>query len=153
MEISRVSEGFTEGMAEVEGFQNMFDSRLKPQLLYQVMASHFPDEKQPSPDPSQLSAAVSVIRRHKLLSEAKQTDGWKAAVDAWNERILSYVSSKMPDKCWAGICMLGVTCQECNHQRFLESYSTWFQKLLVLLKPPTDSAFLEWLHVLRFQTF
>lgn len=143
MEISRVSEVFTEGMAEVEGFQNMFDSRLKPQLLYQVMASYFPDEKQPSPDPSQLSAAVSVIRRHKLLSEAKQTDGWKAAVDAWNERILSYVSSKMPDKCWAGICMLGVTCQECNHQRFLESYSTWFQKLLVLLKPPTDSAFLR----------
>lgn len=130
-------------MVEVEGFHNMYDSRLKLQLLYQVMASHFPDEKQPSPDPSHLSAAVSIIRRHKLLSEAKQTDDLKAAVDAWNERVLSYVSSKMPDKCWAGICMLGVTCQECNRQRFLDSYSTWFQKLLVHLKPPTDSAFLR----------
>jgi len=66
-------------MVEVEGFHNMYDSRLKLQLLYQVMASHFPDEKQPSPDPSHLSAAVSIIRRHELLSEA--------AVDAWNERV------------------------------------------------------------------
>ena len=66
-------------MVEVEGFHNMYDNRLKLQLLYQVMASHFPDEKQPSPDPSHLSAAVSIIRRHKLLSEA--------AVDAWNERV------------------------------------------------------------------
>eukprot|EP01018_Ginkgo_biloba_P039043 Gb_24487 [translate_table: standard] len=86
-------------------FQSMDDLRLKPQLLYSVMASLFPEGKQPSPNPSELSSAVSVIRRHKLLSEeplvgsdlaeAKQIESWKCAVDAWNERILLYASNKL----------------------------------------------------------
>ncbi len=35
-----------------------------------------------------------------------------------------------PDKRWAGICLLGVTCQECSSDRFLASYSLWFNRLL-----------------------
>jgi hypothetical protein len=35
---------------------------------------------------------------------------------------------------WAGACLLGVTCQECTRQRFLECYSLWFTKLLLPLK-------------------
>lgn len=130
-------------MAHTECFESMYDMRLKPRFLYEVMASHFPPEKQPSSNPLELSAAVSIIRRQKLLYELNRDEGLKVAVDAWIERILSYVNSKMPDKCWAGICILGVTCQECSCQRFLESYCSWFQNLIVHLKVPSESPFLR----------
>jgi hypothetical protein len=39
--------------------------------------------------------------------------------------------------------LLGVTCQECTRQRFLESYSLWFSKLLLPLKQPTDPIFVR----------
>ena len=35
---------------------------------------------------------------------------------------------------WAGLCLLGVTCQECSRQRFLECYNSWFTKLLLFFK-------------------
>ena len=38
---------------------------------------------------------------------------------------------------WAGACLLGVTCQECTRQRFLECYSLWFTKLLLPLRVST----------------
>lgn len=43
-------------------------------------------------------------------------------------------SSFQPDKRWAGISLLGVTCEECSSDRFLESYTVWFQKLLTSLQ-------------------
>lgn len=33
-------------------------------------------------------------------------------------------------KCWTGICLLGVTCQECSSNRLLAMYPVWFDKLL-----------------------
>ncbi|KMZ73184.1 hypothetical protein ZOSMA_151G00150 [Zostera marina] len=39
------------------------------------------------------------------------------------------VSSTMPDKQLAGINLLGITCLECSSDRFLVSYSGWFQRL------------------------
>lgn len=33
------------------------------------------------------------------------------------------------DKCWAGISLLGVTCELCSDDRFVDSYSSWFDKL------------------------
>lgn len=35
---------------------------------------------------------------------------------------------------WQGVCLLGVTCQKCTRQKFLESYNSWFLKLLESLK-------------------
>ncbi|KAD7479937.1 hypothetical protein E3N88_03073 [Mikania micrantha] len=44
-------------------------------------------------------------------------------------------------KCWAGICLLGVTCEGCSSERFLASYSVWFQTLLSHLQTPAGSNF------------
>ncbi|KAJ6801190.1 proline-, glutamic acid- and leucine-rich protein 1 isoform X2 [Iris pallida] len=49
----------------------------------------------------------------------------------------------MPDKCWAGICLLGVTCEECSSDRFLASYTLWFQKLLSTIQPPSSTHFIK----------
>ncbi|KAG9451263.1 hypothetical protein H6P81_011228 [Aristolochia fimbriata] len=137
-------------MAVLDYVGNMNDVRLKPRLLKSMMKDRLPDEKHPFPSPSELSAAVSSVKTHGLLSEVyreqddrKQVESWKAAVDAWVERVLSLASSKMPDKCWAGICLLGITAQECSADRFLTAYSVWFQKLLSHIQPPSDSHFVK----------
>lgn len=141
-------------MAFEEALHGMYDPRLKPRLLSSVMATYLPDDRQPPRPPAELSFAVSTIRRHHLLFEpatnessaarlpGKTVDVYKAAVDAWTERLTVLIASTATEKCWAGVCLLGVTCQECTRQRFLESYSSWFQKLLVHLKP-ADPLFLR----------
>ncbi|KAF7043231.1 hypothetical protein CFC21_052622, partial [Triticum aestivum] len=44
-----------------------------------------------------------------------------------------------PYSCWLGTCLLGVTFQECSSERFAESYSDWFEKILRNLQkgPPS----------------
>ncbi|XP_058083932.1 uncharacterized protein LOC131231664 isoform X2 [Magnolia sinica] len=138
-------------MAVFELYENMYDIRLKPRLLKSLIKDRLPDEKHPFTSPSELSYVESSIRTHGLLSESfreavhdrKLAESWKSAVDAWFERLLSLVSSKMPDKCWAGICLLGVTVQNCSDDRFLASYSVWFQKLLSQIQPPSTSNFVK----------
>lgn len=141
-------------MAFEEALHGMYDTRLKPRLLSSIMATHLPDDRQPPKSPSELSTAVSIIRRHHLLSEpilvdppvacppGKATDAYKAVVDAWIERVNILLLSTTTEKCWAGVCLLGVTCQECTRQRFLDSYTSWFQKLIMHLKP-TDPLFVR----------
>ncbi|KAF9591020.1 hypothetical protein IFM89_001230 [Coptis chinensis] len=143
-------------MGLYEFYNNMYDIRLKPRLLRSLTKDNLPDENQPFPNPSTLSNIVETIKTHALLSETigsdnnnndsvddKFFDKWKSAVDSWVEKLLLLISNKMPDKCWAGICLLGVTCQECSMGRFLDSYSVWFQKLLPLIQQPSDSQFVK----------
>ncbi|XP_068641239.1 uncharacterized protein [Aristolochia californica] len=138
-------------MAVFDYVGNMYDIKLKPRLLKSLIKDCLPDEKHPFPSPSELSAAISSVKTHGLLSEVygeqvdrKLVDSWKASIDAWVERLLSLASSKMPDKCWAGICLLGVTSQGCSSDRFLASYFVWFQKLLShIQQPPSDSHFVN----------
>eukprot|EP00268_Persea_americana_P043737 TRINITY_DN4401_c0_g1_i2.p1 TRINITY_DN4401_c0_g1~~TRINITY_DN4401_c0_g1_i2.p1 ORF type:complete len:864 (-),score=172.49 TRINITY_DN4401_c0_g1_i2:333-2924(-) len=140
-------------MAVFDFFANMEDSRLKPRLLKSLITDRLPtneNEKEPFTAPYELAAVVSTIKTHSLLSESlpepcdpKLVETWKSAVDAWIEHLLSLISSKMPDKCWAGICLLGVTCQECSLDRFLASYSVWFQKLFAQIQLPSDSHFVK----------
>lgn len=86
----------------------MNDSRLKPWLLHSIMATHLPDDKQPTRAPIQLSMAVASIRRHHLLSETspvlgtmliqqggKAMDGRKGAVEAWIDRLMSLLASSV----------------------------------------------------------
>ncbi|GAB4836284.1 hypothetical protein Ancab_001200 [Ancistrocladus abbreviatus] len=147
-------------MAASSNFRDMYDVALKPRLLRSLLEEQVPDEKQPSRSPLQLSSIISIIQNHKLLSESfnqtadeKIIKSWKSAVDNWIDRILKLVSSNMlhfrhyltlgdedvktelcsykkPDKCWAGVCLLGVTCRECSSSRFLLSYSVWLNELL-----------------------
>ncbi|KAK9282790.1 hypothetical protein L1049_011011 [Liquidambar formosana] len=137
-------------MAAFDHFRNMYDVALKPRLLRSLITEHVPDEKHPFRSPSELSNVVSAIRTHGLLSESftesadrKHVESWKSAVDCWVDRLLVLVSTNMPDKCWAGICLLGVTCKECSSDRLLTSYSVWFQKLLSHIQPPADSHFVK----------
>ncbi|RDX76940.1 hypothetical protein CR513_43008, partial [Mucuna pruriens] len=133
-------------MAAFDHFGNMNDVALKPRLLLTLIRDHLPDDKCSFSNPSQLSKVVSLIKTHSLLSESfpdstrpKLIEAWKSALDSWLNRILSLLSTSMPDKCWVGITLLGVTCEECGSERFLESYSLWFQKLLSFLQSPADS--------------
>ncbi|XP_024531782.1 uncharacterized protein LOC9642071 [Selaginella moellendorffii] len=111
---------------------------------------------------AQLEFAATLIRRHALLSEpmaaaavapglhpfhggaaAKAAaDARKCAVDAWVERLHGLLSSPVADSRYAGVGLLGITFQEFTRQRFLESYVSWFQKLLVQLKP-TEPTFIR----------
>ncbi|KAL4576739.1 hypothetical protein LXL04_012838 [Taraxacum kok-saghyz] len=138
-------------MAAFDHVQNMHDIALKPRLLRSLIKEHIPDEKHQLGNPLELSQLVSSIKTHELLSERvvqtgdnkKLVEKWKSAVDLWIDRLLMLVSSNMPDKCWAGICLLGVTCEECSPERFLSSYSAWFQKLLSHLQPLAESHFVK----------
>lgn len=139
-------------MAAFEHIENMHDISLKPRLLRSLIKHHIPDadEKHPFRNPLDLSHVVSTLKTHTLLSESptqptdnKQIQNWKSAIDSWLKRLLLLVDSNMPDKCWAGICLLGVTCQECGSERFLASYSVWFNKLLSHIQLPTESHFVK----------
>ncbi|KAI8031839.1 Proline-, glutamic acid- and leucine-rich protein 1 [Camellia lanceoleosa] len=138
-------------MAAFDHIRNMHDIALKPRLLRTLIREHMPDEKHPLKGPSELSHVVSMVKTHRLLSESltadstdpKVVESWKAAVDSWVNRVLMLASSNTPDKCWAGICLLGVTCQECSSERFLASYSIWLPKLQSHIQPPADSHFVK----------
>ncbi|KAF6160004.1 hypothetical protein GIB67_033088 [Kingdonia uniflora] len=141
-------------MSSMEFYNNMYDVRLKPTKLRRLIKDHLPNDNDPFPSPQELFNLVSSIKNLGLLSESfrepkvdqKLIDKWKSAVDAWVDRLILLVLSNMinkflggaylfsvfqPDKCWAGISLIGVTCQECSADRFLASYSAWFSKLLL----------------------
>ncbi|XP_062091771.1 uncharacterized protein LOC133797759 isoform X2 [Humulus lupulus] len=137
-------------MAAFDLVNNMNDVALRPRLLRTLIRDHIPDDKHPFGSPSQLSKVTSMVKTHNLLSESfgeledqKLMGNWKSAVDSWVDRLLLLVSNDMPDKCWAGICLLGVTSQECSSDRFLASYSNWFQKLLSHIQFPAASHFVK----------
>ncbi|KDP35790.1 hypothetical protein JCGZ_10426 [Jatropha curcas] len=139
-------------MAGLENLKDMYDVALKPRMLRTLLKEEVPDEKkQQLGNPSKLSRVVSTIQTFKLLSESfnnstepKLIERWRSAIDDWVNRLLLLVSnSTMPDKCWAGICLLGLTCQECSSDRFLASYAVWFDKLLLHIQSPTDSQFVK----------
>ncbi|CAK7325241.1 unnamed protein product [Dovyalis caffra] len=131
--------------------KDMYDVGLKPLMLRTLLKEDVPDEKIPFDSPSKLSRIVTCIQSHKLLSEPsitdnnKQIERWKSSVDDWITRLLSLISitATTPDKCWAGICLLGVTCQECNADRFLGYYAAWFDKILLHVQSPGDSQFVK----------
>ncbi|KAK7389851.1 hypothetical protein VNO78_25146 [Psophocarpus tetragonolobus] len=138
--------GFSVPTMAFDHFGNMYDVAFKPRLLLTLTRDHLPDENSPFSNPSELSNIVSLIKTHSLLSESftqstppKVMEAWKSALTSWLNRIYSLLSTTMPDKCWVGISLLGVTCEECSSERFLESYSVWFQKLLPFLQSPSGS--------------
>ncbi|CAD5314071.1 unnamed protein product [Arabidopsis thaliana] len=133
-------------MASFERFDDMCDLRLKPKILRNLLSEYVPNEKQPLTNFLSLSKVVSTISTHKLLSESppasidqKLHAKSKSAVDDWVARLSALISSDMPDKSWVGICLIGVTCQECSSDRFFKSYSVWFNSLLSHLKNPASS--------------
>ncbi|CAF1709862.1 hypothetical protein HID58_056215 [Brassica napus] len=135
-------------MASFERFDDMCDLRLKPKILRNLLSEYVPNEKQPLVDFQSLAKVVSTIATHKLLSESPsssadqkklQAKPSKSAVDDWVERLLALVSSDMPDKCWVGVVLIGVTCRECSSDRFFSSYSVWFNCLLSHIKNPESS--------------
>ncbi|KAG1366435.1 proline-, glutamic acid- and leucine-rich protein 1 [Cocos nucifera] len=137
-------------MAVTDFLEGMNDYRLRPRMLRSLVRDRLPDEKRPFPSPAELSSILAYVKTHGLLSErlADSSDGklieaWKSAVDAWVDRVLFLVSSNMPDKCWAGTCLLGVTCEECSSDRFIASYSLWFQKLLSNIQPSSSTHFVK----------
>ncbi|KAG8490313.1 hypothetical protein CXB51_015448 [Gossypium anomalum] len=127
----------------------MYDVGLKPVMLRSLIRQYLPAENHPlnlNNSCFELPSLVSILQTHCLLSELdsqsidpKLINTWKSAVDDWLSCLLSLLSSDMSDKCWVGICLLGVTCQECSNQRFLSSYSVWLNKLLSHIQPPADS--------------
>ncbi|KAL6511369.1 hypothetical protein OROHE_020451 [Orobanche hederae] len=133
--------------------QSMYDVALKPKLLRSLLREYVPDERHTFSNPSEMSYVVATVKTHKLLSEwtppPVEQDlvvAWKSAVDSWVHRLLTLASSNLPDKCWAGISLLGLTCQECSSERFLTSYAGWLDKLLShvqVQKPPEVSNFVK----------
>ncbi|KAL4197770.1 hypothetical protein AMTRI_Chr04g252760 [Amborella trichopoda] len=116
--------------------------------LHKLLSETYPVK--PLSSPLELSNVISYIKLHKLLSETYPVkvdkfhlNDWKSEVDSWIECLLSLASSQMPYKCWVGVCLLGLTIQECSLDRFVVSDSYWFQKLLVHLKPASSSHFIK----------
>ncbi|XVF41312.1 hypothetical protein PTKIN_Ptkin01aG0270500 [Pterospermum kingtungense] len=136
-------------MATFDQFENMYDMRLKPVMLRCLIRQYLPDEKRPlslNHTCSELPKLVSIVQTFRLLSESethsvdqKLINTWRSAVDDWVNRLELLLSSDTSDKCWIGICLLGVTCLECSNQRFLSSYTVWIDKLLSRIQPPADS--------------
>ncbi|PQP95062.1 uncharacterized protein Pyn_17304 [Prunus yedoensis var. nudiflora] len=137
-------------MAAFDHIKDMYDVALKSRLLHTLIRDHVPDNKHPFGSPLDLSKVVYTIKTHNLLHESVQdlTDqklinNWRSAIDSWVNHLMELIASEIPDKCWAGICLLGVTCQECSYECFLESYSGWFQKHLPHIQPMETSQFVK----------
>uniref|UniRef100_A0A0D3G5L6 Pre-rRNA-processing protein RIX1 N-terminal domain-containing protein n=1 Tax=Oryza barthii TaxID=65489 RepID=A0A0D3G5L6_9ORYZ len=119
------------------------DPWLKPRLLRAVVGERLPRPGTDLP-PAELASILDAVRTHGLLTERqpgphdpKLAEAWRAAVDAWVERIGELMQSNLPYSCWLGTCFLGLTFQECCNERFAESYSSWFEKILSNLQEPS----------------
>ncbi|XP_074264356.1 uncharacterized protein LOC141586859 [Silene latifolia] len=123
-------------MAAFNHIRDLNDVALKPRLLRNLVNEHLPTETTPFRNPADIADVVSAIKTHQLLSEElltsdqKLVSSWKSAIDAWLHRILLLARSNSPDKSWAGVCLLGVTCTGCSSERFLSSFSDWFNVLV-----------------------
>ncbi|XP_073124685.1 uncharacterized protein [Henckelia pumila] len=132
-----------------EDIGGLSDDERKAKLLSSLLRKYVPDVNHPFPNPSDLSYVVMTVKTHKLLLERgldkqEAMDCWKKAVDSWDNRVRSLLAGHMPtDKCWAGISLLAVTCQECSSQRFLASYFSWFTELLNHIQLPAASPFVK----------
>ncbi|KAF0928080.1 hypothetical protein E2562_037723 [Oryza meyeriana var. granulata] len=120
------------------------DPWLKPRLLRAVVGERLPKPGSDLP-PAELASVLDAVRTHGLLTErlpgphdAKLAEAWRAAVDAWVERVGDLMQSDLPYSRWLGTCFLGLTFQECSNERFAESYSNWFEKILSNLQEPSS---------------
>ncbi|KAM0898062.1 hypothetical protein ACQ4PT_022152 [Festuca glaucescens] len=133
-------------MAGAIGFlADLNDQWLKPRLLRVVVGERLPQPGSTVP-PSELASILEAVRTHGLLTEAiqgppdrKLAEAWRAAVDAWVERVGELLQSDSPHGRWLGTCFLGVTFQDCSNERFAESYSDWFEKILSNLQQEPSS--------------
>ncbi|XP_044462220.1 proline-, glutamic acid- and leucine-rich protein 1-like isoform X3 [Mangifera indica] len=137
-------------MSVLDNVKDMYDVKLKPRMLRTLIREQFPDENHPGRLPPELTKLISLLRTHELLSESFNDsvdktlkESWKSAVDDWLHAVLSLVSSNMSNKCWTGICLLGVTCQECAVDRLLASFSVWFNSIYSHIQPPAESQFVK----------
>ncbi|XP_037418940.1 uncharacterized protein LOC119283550 [Triticum dicoccoides] len=82
------------------------------------------------PQPGSTVPPEEAVRTHGLLTEVLQDPSDQKLAEAWRAT---------PYSCWLGTCLLGVTFQECSSERFAESYSDWFEKILRNLQkgPPS----------------
>ncbi|GJM99145.1 hypothetical protein PR202_ga16222 [Eleusine coracana subsp. coracana] len=121
------------------------DLCLRPRLLLALLNDCLPlpdDEGAglgPPRRPADLAYAADAVRAHGLLAEDNAGDPglreeWRAAVDAWVDRLLGLMDSDREHSCWVGTSFLGLTFQECSDGRFVKSYSDWFQKVLGNMK-------------------
>ncbi|KAG6483146.1 uncharacterized protein LOC122015805 [Zingiber officinale] len=137
-------------MASRAQIPNIEGPRLNPVRIRLLLTGCLPEESRPTPDVIQLSIVLSDIKTYGLLdeqvhdpSDAKLVGEWRNAMDAWTERVISLASSKMPDKCSVGLSLLGVSCGECSSDRFMASYSVWFQKILSIIQLPSSTSFVR----------
>ncbi|KAK9691995.1 hypothetical protein RND81_09G234100 [Saponaria officinalis] len=121
-------------MAAFNHVRDLNDVALKPRLLRNLLKEHLPTETCSLRNPADIAAVVSAVRTHQLLSEQLPASS-TSAVNAWVDHILLLARSNSPDKCWAGVCLLGVTCTGCNSDRFLSSFSDWFNVLVSHIQP------------------
>ncbi|PUZ75281.1 hypothetical protein GQ55_1G146600 [Panicum hallii var. hallii] len=122
------------------------DPWLKPRLLRAVVAERLPQPGGAELPPVELASVLGAVRTHGLLTEGlpdrapedpKLAEAWRTAVDSWVERVVALVESDSAYSCWLGTCFLGVTFQECSNERFAESYSNWYEKILSNLQEPS----------------
>ncbi|XP_062218887.1 uncharacterized protein LOC133918828 isoform X2 [Phragmites australis] len=134
-------------MASAGGFlADVNDPWLKPRLLRAVVAERLPQPGGAELPPAEVASVLEAVRTHGLLTEVlpdhppdpKLAEAWRAAVDAWVERVDALVESDSTYSCWLGTCFLGVTFQECSNERFAKSYSNWFEKILSNLQEPSS---------------
>ncbi|XP_047328099.1 proline-, glutamic acid- and leucine-rich protein 1 [Impatiens glandulifera] len=117
--------------------RNMHDVNLKPCLLESLTRRLKTSLKGQLDAPLIHSIINSKLETYQLLNEPSAADSvddkliknWKKAVDSWIDYLLTLVSSNLPDKCWVGLLLLGVTSQRCSAERFLVSYSVWLHKI------------------------
>ncbi|XP_066317836.1 uncharacterized protein [Miscanthus floridulus] len=127
------------------------DPWLKPRLLRAVVTERLPQPGGGGAElsPTEVASILEAVRTHGLLTEdlpargapasPKLAEAWRAAVDAWVERVVALVESDSTYSCWLGTCFLGVTFQECRNERFAESHSIWFEKILGNLQESSSS--------------
>ncbi|KAL6602712.1 hypothetical protein ACP70R_043073 [Stipagrostis hirtigluma subsp. patula] len=135
--------------------EGVHDPRLRPRLLRALLDGCLPvpdaddmDLMRPRASPADLAFAADAVRTHGLLAEerggaaaadAAVLEEWRAAVDAWVDRLLELVGSGKEYSCWVGTSFLGLTIQECCDGRFVNSYQHWFEKLMKKLKDEASS--------------
>ncbi|KAJ8445032.1 hypothetical protein Cgig2_022552 [Carnegiea gigantea] len=92
-------------MAAFDHVRDLYDVALKPRLLRSLLKEQIPDETCPFRNPSELASIVSIVKTHDLLSESVPDSADQKHVSSWRS------------------------------ERFLASYSDWFNVLLQHIQP------------------
>eukprot|EP00899_Mesostigma_viride_P020327 jgi/Mesvir1/28296/Mv04817-RA.1 len=117
---------------------NVYDPRLLPKFLLNVLDAHLPAGE--SPTPRALSALANDVQKHGLLQvDESSVPAIAPAFAAWRKRVDALLASKKASDQWAAASLVALTAQAASLALFADASLMWLPALAGMLKPSSGS--------------